>query len=706
MEISINDLNTFQLPSNCFSSHYKILCFLGEGSYGSVFKAREISTGRVVAVKKMLIGDSPSKYKKTIKEINLLKKLDHPNIVKYYDYFEDEENIYIIMEYLEGCTLKQYIKKNETILEDNARIIIKQLLTALSYLHYTCDICHRDIKPENIMFRDKNDINNLKLLDFGLSLDRFESKNYLENCGTLVYMAPELFSHNVKYTKGVDVWSVGIILYMLLMKGKNPFYNKEDKRETVIKNIKNNNVSFPNDNTDIYQISKMGKDLISKLLKKNPVYRYTIRSALEHPWITLKKFDKIPLTIYDKANIDENVERLKILLFFSIFLNYVKNNRNILEINETEKNLSLLNNKKYLNNSKNLSEADNFSFDLGLEANHKNKKFKSSKQIKNKPFFDMEEYEKKVKYSNDFYHLKFLQDREIMFNPKLSIKKNSNNNNNVLSNIFKRLKENKSKEETSLDFIENSEIKMSHNSLNMFQKNSSSKKLLFNDEQKNPDMIDISKIKTPFKLRNNFLESSKTIITKSKLNRKFSAMPKIIKNPYNNPKMNKDEIIINKKISKEQNISSIHNMKNFNVNKNSNMNQNLIKFKNDIKFFEKQLEKRRSIRTNSAKNVNIYLHHIDRSMNMNDKNRKWHLAFKKQNLINNKYIFYNKGNKPNKNMNQNINDVKIVSYNNKEKEKEKINIKLKNKQNIILSITEHSQNDVFCQKRKIFPVIM
>ena len=240
----------------------------------------------------------------------------------------------------------------------------------------------------------------------------------------------------------------------------------------------------------------------------------------------------------------------------------------------------------------------------------------------------------------------------------------------------------------------------------MFQKNSSSKKLLFNDEQKNPDMIDISKIKTPFKLRNNFLESSKTIITKSKLNRKFSAMPKIIKNPYNNPKMNKDEIIINKKISKEQNISSIHNMKNFNINKNSNMNQNLIKFKNDIKFFEKQLEKRRSIRTNSAKNVNIYLHHIDRSMNMNDKNRKWHLAFKKQNLINNKYIFYNKGNKPNKNMNQNINDVKIVSYNNKEKEKEKINIKLKNKQNIILSVTEHSQNDVFCKKRKIFPVIM
>ena len=150
MEISINDLNNYQLPSNCFSSHYKILSFLGEGSYGKVFKAREISTGRVIAVKKMSIGDSKSKYNKIIKEINLLKSLDHPNIVKYYDFFQEEEYIYLMMEYLEGCTLKQYIKNNENISEDNARIIIKQLLTALSYLHYTCDICHRDVKPENI----------------------------------------------------------------------------------------------------------------------------------------------------------------------------------------------------------------------------------------------------------------------------------------------------------------------------------------------------------------------------------------------------------------------------------------------------------------------------------------------------------------------------------------------------------------------------
>ena len=364
MEISINDLNAYQLPSNCFSSHYKILSFLGEGSYGRVFKAREISTGRVIAVKKVLIGNSHSIYKKTIKEINLLKNLDHPNIVKYYDYFEEEDCIYLMMEYLEGWTLKQYINNNQNITEESARIIIKQLLKALSYLHYTCDICHRDVKPENMMFKDKNDINSLKLLDFGLSIDSFESKKYLENCGTLVYMAPELIN-NVKYTKGVDVWSVGIILYMLLMKGKNPFYNKKDNRETIIKNIKNNNVVFHNENNnDIYPISKMGKDLINKLLKKNPLYRYTIRSALEHPWITMNKFDKIPLTIYDKANIDEYVERLKIFLLVSIFLNHSKKKFLFREDN-------------YLN-KKNKSENPNDYLNLEsvYEEKSKNKKFK------------------------------------------------------------------------------------------------------------------------------------------------------------------------------------------------------------------------------------------------------------------------------------------------------------------------------------------
>ena len=687
MEISINDLNTYQLPSNCFSSHYKILSFLGEGSYGKVFKAREISTGRVIAVKKMSIGDSQSKYNKIIKEINLLKSLDHPNIVKYYDFFQEEEYIYLMMEYLEGCTLKQYIKNNENISEDNARIIIKQLLTALSYLHYTCDICHRDVKPENIMFKEKNDINHLKLLDFGLSLDSFESKKHLENCGTLVYMAPELLN-NIKYTKGVDVWSVGIILYMLLMKGKNPFYNKGDSRETIIKNIRNNNVIFSCDNDNLNQISKMGKDLINKLLKKNPLYRYTIRSALEHPWITMNKFDKIPLTIYDKANIDENVERLKLFLLVAIFLNYSKKDNLFMNDNPSDKKIS--------NNFEDISDDTNLDYENGNFS--KNKKVKSMKQIRNRKKFDMKEYEKMVKNSNKIYHLKFIEDREIMFNPKLSSKNNVKNIND-LSSIIKRIKQNQSKEDCSTMFLENSTIRKKSKNFDYLQKSSSNKKLLFNDEQKNSETLEqpnYSKMKTPFKLKNSFLDTSRTNIQKTKLKRRFSAMPKVLN------KGNNEEYIWNKMTKREKGTSIIRNLKNNNLDIIQNKKKEL-----DFKLFSKRIEKSKKLRTNSAKNVNMYYHAVDRSVNINNKNRKWHLPFKKENLVKNNFPLLNKGYNINnktlkKKLEKQIMDVKILLNN---KEKEKIILK---KKTSILSVTEHTQNSIseFKNSKKNFPIIL
>ena len=687
MEISINDLNTYQLPSNCFSSHYKILSFLGEGSYGKVFKAREISTGRVIAVKKMSIGDSQSKYNKIIKEINLLKSLDHPNIVKYYDFFQEEEYIYLMMEYLEGCTLKQYIKNNENISEDNARIIIKQLLTALSYLHYTCDICHRDVKPENIMFKEKNDINHLKLLDFGLSLDSFESKKHLENCGTLVYMAPELLN-NIKYTKGVDVWSVGIILYMLLMKGKNPFYNKGDSRETIIKNIRNNNVIFSCDNDNLNQISKMGKDLINKLLKKNPLYRYTIRSALEHPWITLNKFDKIPLTIYDKANIDENVERLKLFLLVAIFLNYSKKDNLFMNDNPSDKKIS--------NNFEDISDDTNLDYENGNIS--KNKKVKSMKQIRNRKKFDMKEYEKMVKNSNKIYHLKFIEDREIMFNPKLSSKNNVKNIND-LSSIIKRIKQNQSKEDCSTMFLENSTIRKKSKNFDYLQKSSSNKKLLFNDEQKNSETLEqpnYSKMKTPFKLKNSFLDTSRTNIQRTKLKRRFSAMPKVLN------KGNNEEYIWNKMTKREKGTSIIRNLKNNNLDIIQNKKKEL-----DFKLFSKRIEKSKKLRTNSAKNVNMYYHAVDRSVNINNKNRKWHLPFKKENLVKNNFPLLNKGYNINnktlkKKLEKQIMDVKILLNN---KEKEKIILK---KKTSILSVTEHTQNSIseFKNSKKNFPIIL
>ena len=394
MEISSQDFIHSKTPLKLVETYYKIQKIIGKGAFGVVYKAFELCTGRIVAIKQIPVNTENKKH--VIKEIELLKNLDHPNIVKYYNYLKEENHIYIIMEYLEGSTLKQYIDENsDNINEDIARNIIKQLLNAISYLHYSCDICHRDIKPENIMFTEKKDISHIKLLDFGLSSDSFESKLKMQNCGTLTYMAPEQIS-NLTYSKGVDIWSVGIILYMLLNKGKNPFYNKEDSTETLIYNINNKEIEFDLENCPI---SAIGRHLIYKLLDKNPSYRYSARLALNHPWITLNKFDKIPMTLYDKLVEDENIIKLKMLLFISSFMLYYKKNYLVIK-NDININDNIIYKKKFIIRTDNeeISKNDN----------------------------NLENYEKNVLEINKIYEEKFKEKRENMFLPRFKTSKEIN----------------------------------------------------------------------------------------------------------------------------------------------------------------------------------------------------------------------------------------------------------------------------------------
>ena len=703
MEISINDINTYQLPSNCFQSHYKIIEYLGEGSFGKVFKAREISTGKTVAVKKMSINQSEHKYSNIIKEINLLKHLDHPNIVKYYDYFEEEDYIYLMMEYLEGGTLKEYMNnKKNNITENEARIIIKQLLTAISYLHYACDICHRDIKPENIMFTNKNDINELKLLDFGLSSDCFESKKYLENCGTLIYMAPEQINKMI-YSKAVDVWSVGIILYMLLNKGKNPFYNKGETQDIIIKKISNNSIIYSND----CPISHMGKHLIKKLLKKNPSYRYTIRSALEHPWITMKKFDKIPMTIYDKAFIDEYSDKLKTLLLTSIFFSYQKNTNLIVSNNNND-----INNKKnnfFANRNKKKSNSNLNEYFYFNENKNIPKRKISENCLK---IFNMSEYEKMVKDSNILYNQKFKEDREIMFNPKLTIN-NTNNNELLLSSLMEKISEKQKtrqnsfliESKTNIDYqrikyesinsLNNSFLKdkkLKKNKINKTNKKSRSKNC-FIDEQKNPEpeyeKENISKLNTPFKVKNNILlENNKNEIPeykhKNKLLRRFSAMPKM-------PKKN-----INKMNNEESKIRIIYKGSKTNERKLKNKNSPIKNYidcskkennKNDKNenIFKKQLEyKKRKFKTKSLKNTNVYF--LDKSNFNNDNNnieKKWKMNFK-NNKNYKKFPFMNNKKEI---IDKNLFDTNLLINN----DKKEIRLLGCEKNSKLLSFTEQSQ---------------
>ena len=399
MEISSEDFNQNKTPLKLVETYYKIQKTIGKGAFGIVYKAFELCSGRIVAIKQIPVNAENKKY--VIKEIELLKNLEHPNIVKYYNYLKEDNHIYIIMEYLEGSTLRQYMKDNsENITEDIARNIIKQLLNALSYLHYSCDICHRDIKPENIMFTEKNDISHIKLLDFGLSSDSFESKLKMQNCGTITYMAPEQISSK-RYTKSVDIWSVGIIVYRLLNKGKNPFYNKGDTTSVLIENINHKEIEFDLENCPI---SPICRHFIYKLLDKNPSHRYSARLALNHPWITMNKFDKIPLTLYDKIVEDESKTKLNMLLVTACFmLNYKKKYlKNASDRNSNNDNNNNNNNDKQI-----------------LIFNFNDEESKNDNE-------DLEDYEKRIAKINEIYEKKFKENREIMFLPKSKSSKDIN----------------------------------------------------------------------------------------------------------------------------------------------------------------------------------------------------------------------------------------------------------------------------------------
>ena len=471
MEISSEDFNHNKTPLKLVESYYKIQKIIGKGAFGVVYKAFELFSGRMVAIKQIPVNSENKKF--VIKEIELLKNLEHPNIVKYYNFLKEENHIYIIMEYLEGSTLREYMKDNIDKIDENiAREIIKQILNALSYLHYSCDICHRDIKPENIMFTEKDNKSTIKLLDFGLSIDSFESKFKLLNCGTITYMAPEQISSK-RYTKSVDIWSVGIILYRLLNKGKNPFYNNGDKTSVLINNINNKEIEF---DLEKCPISPICRHFLYKLLDKNPSHRYSARLALSHPWITMNKFDKIPLTLYDKTVEDESKIKLKMLLFNIYFMLTFK-----------KKYLKLKNKSPFIKDN----DKDGKIFDFDDE---------DSEEYKND---EMENYEKKVQKINEIYEQKFKETREIMFLPKSKSNKDINfyllklhegrnenkknqdsENNNEILDIFS----DKESDSESKDKMNNNDLTKrdeSSNLENQFSKKPIIKKGYLNDSPKN-----------------------------------------------------------------------------------------------------------------------------------------------------------------------------------------------------------------------------
>ena len=214
-----------KINSHEFTDVYRVDKELGSGAYAQVRLCTHKVTHATKAVKifSKLMLESEGERIKFIKEVDILKRLDHPNIVRVHEFFEDECNFYIVMEHCKGGELFDEILKHKQFTEYEAAHIIYQVFSCIAYLH-DINVIHRDIKPENLLLEEKDDIFNIKLIDFGVATIN-EGHEIIGMLGSKSYIAPEVIVG--KYNEKCDVWSAGVILYILLS-GFPPFQGDTD----------------------------------------------------------------------------------------------------------------------------------------------------------------------------------------------------------------------------------------------------------------------------------------------------------------------------------------------------------------------------------------------------------------------------------------------------------------------------------------------
>lgn len=210
-------------------------------------------------------------------EINILKKLDHPNILKLYEVFEDEKKYYLVTELCKGGELFDEIIQKVQYSEKEAATIIQQILRAVSYCHQN-NIVHRDLKPENVLI-DKEMNNTLKIIDFGTAAEYKPGEKLKTTHGTSYYIAPEVLFKS--YDERCDVWSVGVILYILIS-GKPPFDGDDDQE--ITEQVKKGKYKLSGGVWDV--VSQDARDLITQMLEFDYTKRVSSKQALDHIWFS------------------------------------------------------------------------------------------------------------------------------------------------------------------------------------------------------------------------------------------------------------------------------------------------------------------------------------------------------------------------------------------------------------------------------------
>ena len=273
--IRIDKSDFVRMKEDNIFDEYELKEKLGEGAYGSVYKVQQKYTNYLRAVKaiKKKHVDSSEFYN----EIEVLKALDHPNIIKLFDCYQDKSYYYMVEEYCSGGDLFDYIQKEKFFTERKAGTIFNQLLSAVNHLHKK-KIVHRDLKPENIVLIEaKNKDVFIKLIDFGTSIT-IKGKNLTQELGTIYYIAPEVFMNN--YNEKADIWSCGIILYTMLC-GHPPFCG--NKENTIKSKILHSRLIFPS--KEFKSVSNEAIEYIKHLLSYNPEQRPSAEEALNNKWL-------------------------------------------------------------------------------------------------------------------------------------------------------------------------------------------------------------------------------------------------------------------------------------------------------------------------------------------------------------------------------------------------------------------------------------
>lgn len=252
--------------------------FLGKGGFAKCYEFTNLESKRVSAAKiidKTTLTKSRAKQK-LMSEIKIHRSLHHSNIVTFEHFFEDAENVYIILELCQSQSLNELLRRRKRLYELEVQCYVVQICNAVKYLH--CHrVIHRDLKLGNLFLNDKMEV---KIGDFGLATKlEFDGERKRTICGTPNYIAPEVLEGKQGHSYEVDVWSLGVIIYTLII-GKPPFETNDVK--TTYKRIRMNNYTFPEN----VQITDSARDLITRILNNDPSRRPTVDEILCHPWIT------------------------------------------------------------------------------------------------------------------------------------------------------------------------------------------------------------------------------------------------------------------------------------------------------------------------------------------------------------------------------------------------------------------------------------